>query len=315
MRTRCQIAGRLAHHYRETGDLAQTAFYAAMAAEQALEVGAFPEAAAFYQQALQLAPEPGLRLGLGQALERQGDRSGAIAAFEQALHEFDSREWWREAARVCLALEDIQLAANDGQEVTVWAERALAYLDRHPEDELQAFAHILLGAGGMRSGGTLADAEAHLRLAARLTTQPHLVMRSSFELGNVLLLRGEHANARALYAQVITLAQAAAMLFQEVLASNNAAHAALLVGDLQAARQDIERGLTLVESNGMDIPFQWLLSTRGELALAEQQWDEAETWLRRGLAEAQRHSNHSQIVSYQMHFGLLARGRGDLARP
>jgi ATP/maltotriose-dependent transcriptional regulator MalT len=55
-----------------------------------------------------------------------------------------------------------------------------------------------------------------------------------------------------------------------------------------------------------------LYSTRGEIALAEHQWDEAESWFKRGLAETEHYGNLEQAANYRANLGLAARGRGDL---
>jgi tetratricopeptide (TPR) repeat protein len=93
---------------------------------------------------------------------------------------------------------------------------------------------------------------------------------------------------------------------------NNASYHAILLGDLAAARHHVQIGLALAEELALPITHQWLFSTSGEIALAEQKWEEAETWFTRGLAEAERYGNPEMAAGCRANLGLAARGRGDL---
>lgn len=309
------IAGQLAHHYAEAGERERAAHYATVAAEQALRLAAPAEAVAFYRQAISWEPSAARQMGLGRALLWQGDLAGARASFEAALQSSLAQDDRRGAAQACLILADTYLPAGQPAEVLHWAERGLTYLsaDANPED--QAFAHFLLGAGRIAMGRALAEAEADLEAAAQLAAThqlPALAARSRFELGNALAQRGDLAAARRAFAESLSLAQAAGDQFQAALSHNNAAYHALLAGDLPAAHADVAAGLALAESYSLRVPLQYLYSTRGEIALAEAQWDEAASWFARGLAEAEGNHNLVQVANYQANLGLLAHGRGDL---
>ncbi|MGE5138084.1 MAG: tetratricopeptide repeat protein, partial [Rudaea sp.] len=54
-----------------------------------------------------------------------------------------------------------------------------------------------------------------------------------------------------------------------------------------------------------------LYSTRGEIALAEKNWQEAEDWFKRGLAEAEHNGNRREQANSHANLGLAALGRGD----
>jgi tetratricopeptide (TPR) repeat protein len=81
---------------------------------------------------------------------------------------------------------------------------------------------------------------------------------------------------------------------------------------MPAAHEHIAAGLALAEARGLRLPLQYLYSTRGEIALAEQQWGEAESWFTRGLAISERMGDARQIANYRANLALAARGRGDL---
>jgi tetratricopeptide (TPR) repeat protein len=70
----------------------------------------------------------------------------------------------------------------------------------------------------------------------------------------------------------------------------------------------------LAEAHDLLIPRQYLYSTRGEIALAEGHFDEAEAWFTRGLREAERQANNLQVANIRANLGLVAQARGDLDR-
>ncbi len=110
----------------------------------------------------------------------------------------------------------------------------------------------------------------------------------------------------------IALGAAAADDFQVILSLNNAAYHALLDGDRLAAHEHIKQGLARAESRALRVPLQYLYSTRGEIALAEEQFDDAALWFNRALHEAERNENAAHVANTHMNLGLVARARGDL---
>jgi tetratricopeptide (TPR) repeat protein len=308
------IAGRLAAHYVQAGRPAQAAHYAELAAEHALKLAAYAEAVAFYRKALALEPTPDRQMGLGRAIQAQGDLAGAREAFRAALEQFETQGDQPGAARACLTLAESYLFSGRGDMVVEWAERAQAYLDGPPDPLAQARVHHLLGAGGLLMGRSLAEAEAHLVKATHLATEselPEMAARSQFELGNLLAQRGDLVGARQAFKEAITLARTADDPPQLVLGHNNLAYHALLAGDLAPAKKHIQIGMELAEAHALFIPWQYLYSTRGEIALAEGQLDEAETCFKRALAEAEKHDNQIQAANIRANLGLVARERGD----
>lgn len=228
---------------------------------------------------------------------------------------FETQGDRRGAAQACLTLYDTYLRAGHADEVVRWAERGLTYLDPEADPETRALAHHIVGAALLHAKRPLAEAERHIAEAARLAAEhnlPEVAARIRFGLGNLLAQRGDLAGALRAFQVAIPLAQAAGDPFHQGLGYNNAAYHALLLGDLAAARQDVETGLGLAEAQALPVLYQWLFSTRGEIALAEEKWDEAEDWFKRGLAEAEKHDNPEMSAGYRANLGLAARGRGDL---
>ncbi len=314
-----EIAGRLAAAYREAGKPANAAQFAEMAARHALELAAPTEAVAFYRQALAAEATPERYFGLGQALFPLGDLGATRAALEQALAGFLALGDRPRAARACLELAGSYLPAGRGDEALRWAEKGLAYLEPRAHSDVNPRAHIqahfLLGASKLRSGGSLFEAETEITEAARLAVEkgmPDLAAHGRFEVGTLAAQRGDLPAAIRAYHDTIELAQLSGDRYQQILALNNAAYHEILDGNLAAAHRDIAAGLALEEEMAYVPPRQYLYSTRAELALAEEQWDEAQAWLNRGLVEARRQNNHEQIATCLANLARLAYGRLDL---
>jgi tetratricopeptide (TPR) repeat protein len=295
--------------------MAQAAYYAETAAERALELSALAEAVAFYRQAFSLEPTPGRRMGLGHALYMGGDLEGARETLRLALDEFEAADDPMGAAHASLALAENYLPSGQGDQVIEWAERALDILGTGVDPAAVARAHYLLGAGAVQAAGSLAEAEAHLLKAAALADEYELLemsARSQFERGNLLAQRGDLVGAVGAFQETITLAQSGGLRFLELLGLNNLAYHSLLAGDPVTAREHVEAGLALAEEHALLVPRQYLYSTRGEIALAEDRLDEAETWLARALAEAEKYDNRLQTANIRANQGQIARARGDL---
>jgi tetratricopeptide (TPR) repeat protein len=130
-------------------------------------------------------------------------------------------------------------------------------------------------------------------------------------LGNLLAERGDLSAALTAYEQAVDLARQAGDDYQQVLAYNNLAYHALLLGETDRAHAEIEKAFALAEARALRLPLQHLYSTRGEIALAEKNWQEAEDWFKRGLAEAEHNGNRREQANSHANLGLAAMGRGD----
>ncbi|MGE5141125.1 MAG: ATP-binding protein [Rudaea sp.] len=309
------IAGRLSDHYLEAGDKPRAAAFAEMAGEHALALAAPDEAVAFYRRALELDPNPARYMGLGRVLLRQVELPAARAAFETALKGFQEQGDRRGAARAALNIAETIFPSGDFREAQRWMEISYHYLDVEGDPESRVLLNLLLGSSELNSGAPRADAEKRLDDAAALAAEyglRELQARADFMRGNLLAERGELKRAIGAFEQSIEEARAGGNDFQEVLGHNNAAYHALLAGDLGLAHEHIDAGLSLAAAHALRLPLQHLYSTRGEIALAEGQWAEAEDWFTRGLAEAEHNRNRREQANYRANLGLAARGRGDL---
>ncbi len=309
------MAGHLAAHYAEANDPSRAAHYFTMAAERAISLGAMDEAIASYRRAIALEPTPARRVALAIALAPQSGPATVHAELQAALDEFVAQGDAQGAARTCLAFARMMQGGGRADDVVKWVERCYTFLAHDADPELHARAHFLLGSARRQTEESLAEAEENLNEAAQLASTNGLLGLAAnvrFELGNLLAERGDLAGAIAAFEDSIALGEASSDPFQIVLGHNNAGYHALLAGDLESARQHVDAGIELAEANALRFPRQYLYSTRGEIALAENRWDEAEEWFGRGLLEAERAGSAIQAANYRANLALTARGRGDL---
>jgi tetratricopeptide (TPR) repeat protein len=304
-----QIAGQLTAHYVQAGDVTRAASYAEMAGERALALAAATEAVNFYRQAISLEPTPARQFGLAQVLLRQGELVQAREAFESALSGAQTGGDRRCAARAALGVSETLYPQARFEDARRWIEKAISFMDEEGDVESHAMAHLLLGS----SPG--ADAEMHLNRAfehAREDDLPELAARSRFALGTLLAERGELERAIQAYRESIEYSKTAGDEYQELLGYNNLAYHLLLAGDIGAARENVDRALALAGERAIRLPLQYLYSTRGEIALAEKQWEQAESWFKRAVSEAEANGNTEQAAGGFANLGLAAQGRGDL---
>jgi hypothetical protein len=264
-------------HYREAGDRA--------------------EATQLYRQARSDLPGPQRSLALGRALGWQGEQHEARTLIEEACAAFEAAGAHAAMATARLLLADLSLTSGDYAGAGRLAEQALA-LNGVGDPFTAASANILI-ATAARVRGDLEVAQRHIDTSigiARADQLTEVQMYAAVGLSNIRAEQGDNAGALAAARQVAELAQIMGNSFYEVVGHNNAAYRATLLDDYAAAHAHIDAGLTLAEARGLEMPRQWLYSTRGELALAEEQWVLAEEWLERARAEAGRQHNRGQLA-------------------
>lgn len=309
-----EISGRLAHHFREADNPQRAAYYAEQAGDRALALAAPVEAAQFYEQALELQPSALRYYRLGLARRRQADLEGARTAYAQALRSCEQANEWSWASRICLEMARICLARNQFDDIVTWVERARGYLSFDEDPVLpQVLSAYLMGGHLRGTGQSLQAAIAQLNealLTAIKGDMVELLPGIMLELGTVVSHTGESTSAIRCFNELIAIAHTIGDYFHEALGYHNLAATALQVGDLPMARNAIGEGLKLARSRAVHLTNQWLYTTRGELAMAEDQLNEAETWFACGLAEAERYDNTVQVAHIQADMGLIAAERG-----
>ncbi|MCB0208894.1 MAG: AAA family ATPase [Anaerolineae bacterium] len=310
------VAGQIAAHYAAANMPAPAARYAKMAGDHAMSLVAFTEAAMFYRQAYSLDPAPTRQMDLAEALSlTPGALDEARDTLQQALNVFEAENDKPNIVKACLMQAFSYLPSGEGDKIIAWVERALPHLESIADPAAEARAHFFLGAGGFRIGRSMSEAEAQFAEALRLAVEHDLsetAMNSWFELGNLNLQRGDFAKAREAFQQSLVLAQTKQNIYQEAICHNNLAYATLLAGDIEQARAHIEKGLDFAETHSLMLPRQYLYSTRGEIALAEEKLDEAEQWFLQAITEAEKFDNMVHAANVRANLALVARARGEL---
>jgi tetratricopeptide (TPR) repeat protein len=177
-------------------------------------------------------------------------------------------------------------------------------------------AEMLWGSALSIEGVDLAGATMHLDKAASLCVaqqDPTILAQTTFELGSIAAQQGDLARAIALYRRALAVGEAypAASLYR-ILAHNNLAYHLLLLGDPTAA-EHAKAGLELAREGGV-LGFQpYLLSTLGEIALADGDLDAAEGYFNQSLELAEQLPVPERIAGLTANLALVSIKRGQTA--
>ena len=308
------VDSRLFLHYSKAGEVRKAAHYADLAARRALELAAPFEAIDLYKQALLLETSPQRQINLGLALQQNNEMDAAQVIFTEAYKTHLAQKDLHEAGKVCLHLAELNLANGRSDLVTYWVEKGRPLLNNQSDYGAHSLAHFLMAAGMSQGGGDLLVAEKHLAKAARIAQQndhPAMAAHAQFEMGNLLAQTGNLDSAMKAYREALSYAEVAGDMMQVILAHNNLAYHALLAGMTQCAREHITIAINQAEVSAIQMPRQYLYSTRGEIAMADQEWDEADVWFRKGILVAQKAGNKTQEANYLANMALVAEGRAD----
>ena len=306
------LAGQIAAHYLAGGAADLAAPYALTAGNRAVALAAWEEAITFFDQALQGGDQqtrPALLLAIGDAADHLGLHGRAEAAIREALALSIARDDSASAAQARIQLGWSLMAEARFAEII-----ALVADLTEQRGRVAAQAELMWGTALSVQGADLEGAVAHLQRAASLcATTLDLPIRAqvSFELGGVLAQQGDIAAAVVRYREALAAADAAGTaLSHRILARNNLAYHLLLLRD-PAALQYAEQGLALARTLGTVSLLPFLYSTRGEIALADEELDEAEHWFAEGLALAQRTGMRERIAGLTANLGLVAQRRDE----
>jgi tetratricopeptide (TPR) repeat protein len=308
-------AGLLASHFAEGGAPDRAAQYALQAGRRATELAAWAEAIAFYEMAL-AGMENGRREATYLALADAYAQSGAVArageAYHSAIELATARGDIVAADRARLALGRTLLAQARYAEAIALARRVLA--SGHPENTVGA--EMLWGSALSIEGMDLAGATTHLDKAASLCAaqqDPTILAQTTFELGSIAAQQGDLARAIELYRRALAVGEAYPAAAQyRILAHNNLAYHLLLLGD-PTAIDHAQAGLELAQTSGVLSYQPYLLSTLGEIALANGDLDSAEASFNQGIELAERLPIPERVAGLTANLALVSIKRGQTA--
>jgi tetratricopeptide (TPR) repeat protein len=315
------VAGLLAQHYTEGDQPELAAKYALLAGQRAVRLAAWKAAIGFFRQALISAPraeQPELLLALGNAQSYAGELAAAAETLHTALA---LPETQRNLTTLRAMLRGMGMSLILQARYQDVMELAQSYAG-HEDAAIRGAAHFMWGASLSLEGLDLYEAARHLEasktesLAAGIS-EPQLA-QVDFELGNIAAQQGRLHDAVALYEHVIEESNpdnikennakeqdVDEVLRSHVLAYNNLAYHLHLLGDPRAEGY-IEQAIRMAQEKGLLTAFAYLLSTRGEIALAQEDFATAEAAFNQALAQAQRLDQPERIAGVTANLGLLA---------
>lgn len=327
-------AGVIAFHFSEGLAADRAAPYAVLAGQQAIRLAAWSEACSFYEIALEGSSEEQkfpILIALGEVHMQAGQAVQASEinrdALTLALNSGDPIKI--SSAQLALARSNLSQARY---EEAISLARKVQESGRR-EEAMQA--EFIWGTGLSLEGADLESAAKHLKTAQSLCqelcdelsadgvpAEQNIAITSldydaynaqiQFELGSVVAQQGNLEKAIDLYQHALEAAhrsQSEQGLIWQALALNNLAYHSLLLED-PAAVQYAEQGLALAQEKGLLGQQAYLYSTRGEIALAAGQLDEAERYFKRGLSIAEQLSNAERVAGLKANLGLIAIERG-----
>jgi DNA-binding SARP family transcriptional activator len=311
------VAGLLAWHFLESGDLERAAPYALRAARLARKFAAWHEATEFYEQALLVDVPPSERaailMELGDAHTQAGENTQASQTYRAALKLCAPQSMEADRARLALA----QALLNEAQYTE--AIELAQQVREAGRPEMIVNAEMQWGTTLSVEGADLIGAAEHLNqaeaLLRRQADQPDAarLAQIKFEQGSVAAQQGDLEQAAALYRDTIAISVPAglgALPFQ-ILGYNNLAYHLHLQQD-SAALEYAQQGLQLAREQGVLGLQPFLLSTLGEIEL-ERDVAAAERYFTEGLTLAERLSMPERIAGLTANLGRVASQRGATA--
>lgn len=319
------LDGRIAYHYERGNALDRAVPFAFRAGQQAAALAAWTEAIAFYEQALRGHPDDETHLAIYQALGEARFHRGDFAG---------STENYRTALALATRLGDLSaMEAN-----YIFLNQSLLPQGRTDEaaalgealaasgpPELAVCAYFMWGTGlGVGSARPL-EAEQHLRRAEHLLNDQPSTYRSRvthaqimYQLAGVFSQQGRIAEAIDYYLEAereVKADSAALDRLRHVMLYNNLAYNLHLLNDPRA-RNYARTGIAVAQERGSLSHLPYLLSTSGEIAMAAEQFDEAQSFFEEGLRIAEQIPIPERIAGMTLNLGLVTarRGQHDLAR-
>lgn len=306
-----QLAPQLALHYAEAKQMTQAAHYAETAGDVAMNLVALVEAQRFYKDSLDWEASSQRWWKLGRVQQLRGHLDDAITSFDQAIEADDLDT--DSVIHTKLLRTEVLLQSGNIAEAQRDAQTIAQDIEATDKPELQTRAMLLLASIRLRAGSALQEVRKHFEaaLAVAGNHQPGAeIAHARFEIGNVMAQTGDLQGAMDILNEAAHTSDSND-LYMTVLAHNNRAYYAILANQLDVADADLQTAFEIVKKHELQLPLQYLYSTRGELALAQQALDEAQEWFTRGLEEAQLHGNKLQAANYLANMSLVAYARDD----
>jgi len=185
--------------------------------------------------------------------------------------------------------------------------------------ELAACGEFIWGTALSIESAYPVDAEHHLRAAEKLILQRMPTAYTSkltltlikYQLAGVTGQQGQTAQSVSLYWEALALVrenEATLDLLRHIMLYNDLAYQLHLLGDPSAASY-VQAGIELAREKGSLTHLPYLLSTLGEIALAQEDLEQAERYFSEGLTLAEAVPVPERIAGLKANLGLVYRQR------
>ena len=310
------LAAAIAHHYASAGDRAAALRATIRAADAAGQVHAYGQAAALFEQAVELfdrvpqaeevaeirRAELLARAAMQHKMEGNSARQETLA--RAALAEVDEQAEPHRAARFLDILQDAQWHIGRGEESLATLEHALSLV---PSDDVSFERGTLLRSWALtmmlrgRNSEAIDAANEALKIAETLGLL-RLRCRALNALGTALMNLGDiETGARALR-EALEEATREGFVSEQNSAYVNLGDALHLGGRLSEARALVDEGLARERPGN----WVWLVILQAELAIEAGDWDRAQEI----LGGIRRHPTGNGLVNFDLRRAELALGRG-----
>ena len=319
-----QISGIIAHHYIKAGSLDRAAPFAFRAGQYSAKLAAWVEAIAYYEQALSTEKDIRQRttilIALGTARFHKGDFAQASTSFTFAI---DLARPQNDLANLETAYMGLHLSFLPQyrfvEAIALGRELALS-----GPPELAICGYLMWASGLSVESAHPDEAEARLHQLEHLMEEhpeysgPVSRAHVKYTLAAVVGQQGKSSLAVAYYQEALEMVRkddSALDLLRQIMLYNNLAYHLNLLGD-PAAVKYVNAGIHLAQERGSTSHMPNLLSTSGEIALSNDDLDEAERCFLEGLQLAEQIPLGERIAGLTANLGLVAHRRGldDLAR-
>ncbi len=309
------LAVAIANHFASAGDRPAALRAAVRAADAAVYVHAYGQAAALFEQAVELfdrVPDAEEVAGIDRAellaraamdhkLEGNSARQETLA--RAALAEVDEQAEPHRAARFLNTLQDAQWHLGRGEESLATLEHALSLVSSDDSFErgtlLRSWALTMMLRG--RNTEAIEAAQEALKIAETLGNV-RLRCRAINALGSARINLGDIDGGAAALREALEVARRERFVSEQNSAYVNLGDALHLAGRLPEARALVEEGLAHERPGN----WVWLVILRGELAIEAGEWDQAEEI----LGALRRSPTGNGLVNLDLRRAELALGRG-----
>jgi CHAT domain-containing protein/predicted negative regulator of RcsB-dependent stress response len=187
---------------------------------------------------------------IGSVYMRAGEPTNALDYWERALERFSAAGLSPFSVDLLRSLGEAYLASGDDRRALERFERALTLGEQLGDAHWQAYSLWNIGSVYLYRGDyarAVTYLERSLAIQERIR-DPRTQANTRTSLGEAWRLQGESARARASFAAAVDISRSADDRLGEAAGLDGLARVLAGTGDLDAARQSVERALTLAES-------------------------------------------------------------------